>query len=62
MLSSVLLLELKVTQAMTGNILHIAMHACGKITLFFCAGAIFVGSGLKYISQMEGISRRDALL
>jgi multicomponent Na+:H+ antiporter subunit D len=43
---------------MTGSILHIAMHACGKITLFFCAGAIFVASGRKYISQLGGIGRR----
>ena len=28
-----------------GAVLHIAMHACGKITLFFCAGAIFVATG-----------------
>lgn len=41
-----------------GGILHIAMHAFGKITLFFCAGAIFVATGIKNISQMEGIGRR----
>lgn len=58
MLSSGALAGVESPQAMTGSILHIAMHACGKITLFFCAGAIFVGSGLKYISQMEGIGRR----
>ena len=58
MLSSGALAGIESPQAMTGSILHIAMHACGKITLFFCAGAIFVGSGLKYISQMEGIGRR----
>ena len=57
MLSSGALAGVESPQAMTGSILHIAMHACGKITLFFCAGAIFVGSGLKYISQMEGIRR-----
>ena len=32
-------------QGMGGSVLHIAMHACGKITLFFCAGAIFVAPG-----------------
>ena len=36
--------------------LHIVMHAVGKITLFFCAGAIFVGSHKKYISQMDGLA------
>ena len=58
MLSSAALAGVESPQAMTGSVLHIAMHACGKITLFFCAGAIFVGSGKKYISQMEGIGRR----
>jgi multicomponent Na+:H+ antiporter subunit D len=43
---------------MTGGILHIAMHAFGKITLFFCAGAIYVAAGKKYISQMDGLGRR----
>jgi len=43
---------------MTGGILHIAMHAFGKITLFFCAGAIYVAAHKKYISQMDGLGRR----
>jgi multicomponent Na+:H+ antiporter subunit D len=43
---------------MTGGLLHIAMHAFGKITLFFCAGAIFVAAGKKYISQMDGLGRQ----
>jgi multicomponent Na+:H+ antiporter subunit D len=41
-----------------GGMSHIAMHAFGKITLFFCAGAIFVATGKKYISEMKGIGRR----
>ncbi len=41
-----------------GGMLHIAMHAFGKITLFFCAGAIFVATGKKYISEMGGIGRQ----
>jgi multicomponent Na+:H+ antiporter subunit D len=45
-------------KGMTGGMLHIAMHAFGKITLFFCAGAIFVATGKKYISQMKGIGKR----
>ena len=40
-----------------GAMMHIAMHAFGKITLFFCAGAIFVATGKKYISQMEGMGK-----
>jgi multicomponent Na+:H+ antiporter subunit D len=45
-------------KGMTGGMVHIAMHAFGKITLFFCAGAIFVATGKKDISQMIGIGRR----
>jgi len=40
-----------------GGGLHIAMHAMGKITLFFCAGAIFVASHKRNISDMDGIGR-----
>ncbi len=43
---------------LTGGMLHIVMHAFGKITLFFCAGAIYVATGEKYISRMGGIGRR----
>ena len=46
------------TQGVTGGMVHIAMHAFGKITLFFCAGAIFVATGKKNISEMTGIGRR----
>jgi len=45
-------------KGMTGGILHITMHAFGKITLFFCAGAIYVATGKKYLSQMVGIGYR----
>ncbi|NQZ67231.1 MAG: monovalent cation/H+ antiporter subunit D family protein [Lentisphaeria bacterium] len=45
-------------KAVTGSMLHIAMHASGKITLFFCAGAIFVATGKKYISEMKGIGKQ----
>lgn len=44
--------------AIAGAALHIAMHAIGKITLFFCAGAIYVALHKKYISQMNGIGRQ----
>lgn len=43
---------------LTGSMLHIVMHAFGKITLFFCAGAIFVATGEKYISNMVGLGKR----
>ena len=41
---------------LTGSMLHIAMHAFGKITLFFCAGAIFVatGAGLPRFLKVPG--------
>ena len=42
----------------TGSILHIAMHAFGKITLFFCAGAIYVAMHKKYVSELVGIGRK----
>jgi len=41
-----------------GGGMHIAMHAFGKITLFFCAGAIMVASHKTEISQMDGLGRR----
>ena len=45
-------------KALSGAMVHILMHAYGKITLFFCAGAIFVATGQKYISKMKGIGYR----
>ncbi len=44
-------------KGLTGSFMHIAMHAFGKITLFFCAGAIFVANGKKYISQCKGLAQ-----
>ncbi len=41
-----------------GGTMHIAMHAFGKITLFFCAGAILVATHKTEISQMHGLGRR----
>jgi len=42
---------------LVGGVLHIVMHALGKITLFFCAGAIMVATGKKHISEMDGIGK-----
>lgn len=39
----------------TGGILHIVNHGFSKITLFFCAGAIFVATQKRKISDMAGI-------
>ena len=41
-----------------GGAMHIATHAFGKITLFFCAGAIYAATGEVEISRMRGIGRR----
>lgn len=44
--------------ASAGAALHIATHAVGKITLFFCAGAIMVACHKKNISDMGGLGRQ----
>jgi len=41
-----------------GGGMHIAMHAFGKITLFFAAGAIMVAAHEKNISGMHGLGRK----
>jgi multicomponent Na+:H+ antiporter subunit D len=43
--------------AVIGGGMHIIMHAFGKITLFFCAGAIYVAAHKTEISDMRGIGR-----
>ena len=45
-------------RAVLGAGLHIATHAYGKITLFFCAGAIMVGAHRKKVSQLDGLGWR----
>jgi multicomponent Na+:H+ antiporter subunit D len=40
-----------------GGLFHIAAHAFAKITLFFCAGAIYVATRKKKISEMSGLGR-----
>ena len=44
--------------AVLGSGMHIAMHAMGKITLFFCAGSIIVFAHKTEISTMDGLGRR----
>ena len=41
--------------AIEGATLHIVMHATAKITLFFCAGAIYVNAHIKNISELDGL-------
>lgn len=42
----------------TGSVLHLVIHAFGKITLFFAAGAIYIVTGKTEISQMDGIGKQ----
>ena len=44
--------------AMIGGIIHITNHAFSKITLFFCAGSIYVSSHKTEISQLNGIGKK----
>jgi multicomponent Na+:H+ antiporter subunit D len=41
-----------------GGGMHMLMHGFGKITLFFCAGAIFVASGKTLVSELDGLGRK----
>lgn len=43
--------------ALTGSLLHLSSHALMKITLFFCAGAIYVHAHKTEISQLNGLGR-----
>ena len=43
--------------AVIGGGMHIVMHAFGKITLFFCAGAIYVAAHKTEIHEMDGLGR-----
>jgi len=43
--------------AFIGATMHIAMHAFAKITLFFAAGAIYVVTHKKLISELNGLGR-----
>jgi multicomponent Na+:H+ antiporter subunit D len=49
---------LATTAGALGGGLHIVMHAFGKITLFFCAGAIMVGAHKTEVSELDGLGRR----
>ena len=40
-----------------GGLIHIVNHGFSKITLFFCAGAIYVAAHKKNISEMEGLGK-----
>ncbi|MEL7491159.1 MAG: proton-conducting transporter membrane subunit [Pseudomonadota bacterium] len=40
-----------------GGAMQIAMHALGKMTLFMCAGAIYVGAHKTLVSELRGLGR-----
>ncbi|MES9845068.1 MAG: proton-conducting transporter membrane subunit [Candidatus Sedimenticola sp. PURPLELP] len=52
---------LGVAAGVVGGGMHIAMHAFGKITLFFCAGAIMVAAHKTKVSELNGLGRRMPL-
>ena len=45
----------------TGSVMHIVLHAFGKITLFFTAGAIYVAAHKTKVSELNGIGRQMPL-
>jgi multicomponent Na+:H+ antiporter subunit D len=49
---------LATSSGVIGSSMHIAMHAFGKITLFFCAGAILVAAHKSKISEMHGLGKQ----
>ena len=52
---------LAVQAGVIGAGMHIAAHAFGKITLFFCAGAIYVATKKTNISEMAGLGKQMPL-
>ena len=52
---------LATSMGVIGGGLHMVMHAMGKITLFMCAGSIYVATQKTEISQMTGLGRRMPL-
>jgi multicomponent Na+:H+ antiporter subunit D len=48
---------LATSMGVIGGGLHIVTHAFGKITLFMCAGAIYVATHKTNISEMRGLGR-----
>ena len=41
-----------------GGGMHMLMHGFGKITLFFCAGAIYIATKKTKVSELDGLGRR----
>ena len=51
-------MALATSMGVMGGGLHMVTHAVGKITLFMCAGSIYVVTHKTEISQMAGLGRR----
>ena len=49
---------LATSAAAMGAGLHILMHALGKITLFFVAGAVYIVAHKTEVSQLDGLGRK----
>lgn len=47
--------------AWLGALFHIITHAAMKITLFFCAGAIYAKTGRESVSELDGIGKQMPL-
>jgi multicomponent Na+:H+ antiporter subunit D len=43
---------------MTGSVMHMVNHGLAKITLFFCAGAIYTTTKKENISELTGLGRQ----
>jgi multicomponent Na+:H+ antiporter subunit D len=50
-------MALATSMGVLGGGMQIAMHAMGKITLFMCAGSIYVATHKTETSQMQGLGR-----
>ncbi len=48
---------LATSASIMGSSLHLATHAVGKITLFFCAGAIYTATKKTLVSELNGLGR-----
>ncbi len=46
------------SSGITGSVAHLTNHAFAKITLFFCAGSIYIAAHKTEISELNGIARK----
>jgi multicomponent Na+:H+ antiporter subunit D len=54
----VLGIALLAPSALVGGVFHMVAHAAMKITLFFCAGAIYVHTKRTKVSELDGIGKQ----